>query len=177
MSAAIAQSIVVSLESVEDPEQIITAIRTMNGVAGVKLVFGDVVAVPRPNSVRAIDIHESAPPEPPATPEEIIRATAEQYRTTVEAILAKDHHKGISEARNVAMFICKKHLRGISFPEVGLAFARDHTTVMSAVRKIESFVACGNRHIVTTIDAIAKRLPKLLEVTPIATKNEGGPTT
>jgi chromosomal replication initiation ATPase DnaA len=44
----------------------------------------------------------------------------------------------VAFARHVAMYLCKQRLK-CSFPELGRAFGnRDHTTVMSAVRKIEA---------------------------------------
>ncbi|HEX9296473.1 MAG TPA: helix-turn-helix domain-containing protein, partial [Polyangiaceae bacterium] len=53
-------------------------------------------------------------------------------------LLSKDRHKSVAFARHVAMYLCKSRLK-CSFPELGRAFGnRDHTTVMSAVRKIES---------------------------------------
>ncbi|MBW2527236.1 MAG: chromosomal replication initiator protein DnaA, partial [Deltaproteobacteria bacterium] len=53
-------------------------------------------------------------------------------------LTSKDRHKSVAFARHVAMFLCKQRLK-CSFPELGRAFGnRDHTTVMSAVRKIES---------------------------------------
>jgi chromosomal replication initiator protein len=53
-------------------------------------------------------------------------------------LLSKDRHKSIAFARHVAMYLCKQRLK-CSFPELGRAFGnRDHTTVMSAVRKVEA---------------------------------------
>ena len=53
-------------------------------------------------------------------------------------LTSKDRHKSVAFARHVAMYLCKQRLK-CSFPEIGRAFGnRDHTTVMSAVRKIES---------------------------------------
>jgi chromosomal replication initiator protein len=43
----------------------------------------------------------------------------------------------VAFARQVAMYLCRQRLK-CSFPELGRAFGnRDHTTVMSAVRRVE----------------------------------------
>ncbi len=56
-------------------------------------------------------------------------------------MLSKARHRSVSRARHIAMFLCRQRLK-CSYPEIGRAFAnRDHTTVMSAVRKVESLRA------------------------------------
>ena len=46
----------------------------------------------------------------------------------------------VTLARQVAMFLARKHL-GQSYPELGRAFGgRDHTTVLASVRKIEALL-------------------------------------
>jgi chromosomal replication initiator protein len=51
-------------------------------------------------------------------------------------LTARGRHKSVALARHVAMYVCKTRLR-CSYPELGRAFGgRDHTTVMSAVRKV-----------------------------------------
>ena len=53
-------------------------------------------------------------------------------------MISKDRHKSVAFARQVAMYICRQRLK-CSFPELGRAFGnRDHTTVMNAVRRVES---------------------------------------
>ena len=46
----------------------------------------------------------------------------------------------IARPRQLAMFLCKE-LTSYSYPEIGRAFGgKDHTTVIHAVRKIESIL-------------------------------------
>jgi chromosomal replication initiator protein len=69
--------------------------------------------------------------------EEIQRAVCSHFRLSNGELLSKDRHKSVAFARHVAMYICRQRL-GCSFPELGRAFGnRDHTTVMSAVRRVE----------------------------------------
>jgi chromosomal replication initiator protein len=69
---------------------------------------------------------------------DIQRAVCNHFRVTNTDLLSKDRHKSVAFARQVAMYLCRQRLKS-SFPELGRAFGnRDHTTVMSAVRRVES---------------------------------------
>ncbi|APR83128.1 Chromosomal replication initiator protein DnaA [Minicystis rosea] len=70
--------------------------------------------------------------------EDIQRAVCHHFHLRSVDLTSKDRHKSVAFARHVAMYLCKQRLK-VSFPEIGRAFGnRDHTTVMSAVRKIEA---------------------------------------
>jgi chromosomal replication initiator protein len=69
--------------------------------------------------------------------EDIQKAVCSHFRLSNSELLSKDRHKSVAFARHVAMYLCRQRL-GCSFPELGRAFGgRDHTTVMSAVRRVE----------------------------------------
>jgi chromosomal replication initiator protein len=70
--------------------------------------------------------------------DDIQRTVCHHFKLRHGELVSKDRHKSIAFARHVAMYLCKQRLK-CSFPELGRAFGnRDHTTVMSAVRKVES---------------------------------------
>ncbi|HEY2410425.1 MAG TPA: chromosomal replication initiator protein DnaA [Polyangiaceae bacterium] len=70
--------------------------------------------------------------------EDIQRAVSNHFRLSNSDLLSKDRHKSVAFARQVAMYLCRQRLK-CSFPELGRAFGnRDHTTVMSAVRRVEA---------------------------------------
>jgi chromosomal replication initiator protein len=72
-----------------------------------------------------------------ASVEDVQRVVCHHFKLRSGDLLSKDRHKSIAFARHVAMYLCKQRLK-CSFPELGRAFGnRDHTTVMSAVRKVE----------------------------------------
>jgi chromosomal replication initiator protein len=72
-----------------------------------------------------------------ASVEDIQRVVCHHFKLRSTDLLSKDRHKSIAFARHVAMYLCKQRLK-CSFPELGRAFGnRDHTTVISAVRKVE----------------------------------------
>jgi chromosomal replication initiator protein len=70
--------------------------------------------------------------------EDIQRAVCNHFSFSNAELLSKDRHKSVAFARQVAMYLCRQRLK-CSFPELGRAFGnRDHTTVMSACRRVES---------------------------------------
>jgi chromosomal replication initiator protein len=70
--------------------------------------------------------------------EDIQRVVCSHFRLSNADLLSKDRHKSVAFARQVAMYLCRQRLK-CSFPELGRAFGnRDHTTVMSAVRRVEA---------------------------------------
>jgi chromosomal replication initiator protein len=76
------------------------------------------------------------PPE--SSVEDIQRAVCSHFSFSNAELLSKDRHKSVAFARQVAMYLCRQRLK-CSFPELGRAFGnRDHTTVMSACRRVES---------------------------------------
>lgn len=69
----------------------------------------------------------------------ILRTTAEYYKTKVADLLSKRRNRSIARPRQVAMALCKE-LTNHSLPEIGDAFGgRDHTTVLHACRTIKAF--------------------------------------
>jgi chromosomal replication initiator protein len=70
--------------------------------------------------------------------DDIQRVVCHHFKLRTSELVSKDRHKSVAFARHVAMYLCKQRIK-CSFPELGRAFGnRDHTTVMSAVRKVEA---------------------------------------
>jgi chromosomal replication initiator protein len=68
----------------------------------------------------------------------ILDAVAAFYRVRPAELMSKRRHRSVAIPRQVCMFLARKHTRH-SLEEVGLTFGgRDHTTVMHAVRMIET---------------------------------------
>ncbi len=61
----------------------------------------------------------------------------EHFGVDVRDILSPSHNARLADIRHVAMYVTK-YLTIKTYPEIGHAFSRDHTTVMHAVRKIET---------------------------------------
>lgn len=89
--------------------------------------------------------------------EDIQRAVCSHFRLSNADLLSKDRHKSVAFARQVAMYLCRQRLK-CSFPELGRAFGnRDHTTVMSAVRRVEELRA-RDPQVNAHLEAIEQRL-------------------
>ncbi|HKY39555.1 MAG TPA: chromosomal replication initiator protein DnaA [Polyangiaceae bacterium] len=89
--------------------------------------------------------------------EDIQRAVCSHFRLSNSELLSKDRHKSVAFARQVAMYLCRQRLK-CSFPELGRAFGnRDHTTVMSAVRRVEA-LRQRDPQVSAHLEAIEQRL-------------------
>jgi chromosomal replication initiator protein len=92
-----------------------------------------------------------------ASVEDIQRTVCHHFKLRSTDLLSKDRHKSIAFARHVAMYLCKQRLK-CSFPELGRAFGnRDHTTVISGVRKIEA-LRSTDAEVRAHIEAIERKL-------------------
>lgn len=65
--------------------------------------------------------------------------TAEYYEVSVEELMSRRRTARIAEARQMAMYICRRECRE-SLKEIGAAFKRDHATVIHACRAVEKRV-------------------------------------
>ncbi len=67
----------------------------------------------------------------------IQKVVADYYEVRVPDLKGSKRTRIVAHPRSVAMYLCRKHTQA-SFPAIGRDFGgKDHTTVMSAVRKIE----------------------------------------
>ncbi|MCB9666595.1 MAG: chromosomal replication initiator protein DnaA [Myxococcales bacterium] len=72
--------------------------------------------------------------------EDIQRAACEYFGIKLSDIKSHRRHRAVAIPRMIAMYLSRQRL-GTSYPELGDRFGgKDHTTVMSAVRKIASIV-------------------------------------
>jgi chromosomal replication initiator protein len=75
------------------------------------------------------------------TVEDIQKAVCEHYRIKLGQLTGRERHREVALPRQVAMFLARVHL-GTSFPQLGARFnGKDHTTVISAVRRVEKLLA------------------------------------
>jgi chromosomal replication initiator protein len=92
-----------------------------------------------------------------ASVEDIQRVVCHHFKLRSTDLLSKDRHKSIAFARHVAMYLCKQRLK-CSFPELGRAFGnRDHTTIISAVRKVEA-LRSSDPEVRAHLEAIERKL-------------------
>lgn len=66
---------------------------------------------------------------------EVIAETAVAFGVTVQQMMSDRQSRSIAWPRQAAMYLAAEHTCK-SLPQIGRAFARDHTTVMYAIRQV-----------------------------------------
>lgn len=74
------------------------------------------------------------------SPTDIITATAQYFKLTVDDLYGSSRSQQIATARQIAMYLCRERTN-LSLPKIGQLFGnRDHTTVMYACKKISDLM-------------------------------------
>ncbi len=91
------------------------------------------------------------------TIESIQKLVSEYYDVRVDDICGPKRPQVIAHPRSVAMYLCRKHTQA-SFPVIGREFGgKNHTSVMTAVRKIEQEIEEGGA-VKSEIDVLERKL-------------------
>jgi chromosomal replication initiator protein len=77
------------------------------------------------------------------TPSLIISQVCKFYSVDETTLRGTLKNKGTAEARQIAMYLIRK-LTNLSLPDIGKEFARDHSTVLYAIRKVEQSLKKGD---------------------------------
>ncbi len=92
------------------------------------------------------------------TVEDIQKAVCAYFGLKLTELKSKRRHRAVSYPRQVAMYLCRQRL-GTSYPELGGRFGgKDHTTVISAVRKITGLLESDDEKTVSVVQAIDRKL-------------------
>ena len=78
---------------------------------------------------------DAAPPK--VTVEAVQKAVAQYFSVRITDLKGSRRHRGIVRPRQIAMYLART-LAGASFPDIGLRFGKDHSTVQYACRRIEA---------------------------------------
>jgi chromosomal replication initiator protein len=70
-------------------------------------------------------------------------------------------NKGTAEARQVAMYLIRK-LTNLSLPDIGKEFAKDHSTVLYNIRKVEVALKNGDENMKNNIRDITANINSCL---------------
>jgi len=95
------------------------------------------------------------------TPSLIISQVCKFYNVDEIALRGSNKSRGIVEPRQVAMYLVRK-LTNLSFPEIGIEFGRDHTTVMYGINKVESMLKQNDTALQNNIRDITANINSLL---------------
>lgn len=134
-------------------------VRQIEGTVKKILAYRDLNNMPLdlPNISRAIDDMFKAEGNAVPTPSLIISQVCKFYSIDEAVIRGTQKNKGTAEARQVAMYLIRK-LTNLSLPDIGKEFARDHSTVLYAVRKVEAELKKDNTNMQNNIRDITANI-------------------
>jgi chromosomal replication initiator protein len=90
--------------------------------------------------------------------EDIQRIACGYFGIRLADLKSRRRHRAVSFPRMIAMYICR-HRLGTSYPELGERFGgKDHTTVISAVRKIGGLIEAQDERVLGAVGAIERKL-------------------
>ncbi|MDN3508470.1 MAG: chromosomal replication initiator protein DnaA [Candidatus Neptunochlamydia sp.] len=70
------------------------------------------------------------------TSEKILKTVANTFGIKTEDILGKGQNKECALPRQIAMYLCREKLN-LPYPKIGHVFSRDHSTVMTSVKRVK----------------------------------------
>ena len=91
------------------------------------------------------------------TSEKINFTVSEQYGVNSEDLTGDSQKKDYVLPRQVAMYLHRDKLN-LSYKKIGDLFDRDHSTVMSSVKRVDKELKSGNHELVASLNAIKNRL-------------------
>ena len=120
-------------------------VRQIEGTVKKILAYRDLNNMPLdlPNISRAIDDMFKSEGNALPTPSPIISQVCKFYSIDEVLLRGTQKNKGTAEARQIAMYLIRK-LTNLSLPDIGKEFARDHSTVLYAIRKVEVALKNGD---------------------------------
>ena len=120
-------------------------VRQIEGTVKKILAYRDLNNMPLdlPNISRAIDDMFKSEGNALPTPSLIISQVCKFYNIDEVILRGSQKNKGTAEARQCAMYLIRK-LTNLSLPDIGKEFARDHSTVLYAIRKVEVALKNGD---------------------------------
>jgi chromosomal replication initiator protein len=92
--------------------------------------------------------------------DDVQRAVCEYFNIKLADLKSHRRHRSLAHPRMIAMYLCRQRLH-TSYTELGERFGgKDHTTVISAVRKIESRIDSEDAELRQSIEAIEHKLAR-----------------
>ena len=138
-------------------------VRQIEGTVKKIMAYRDLNNMPLdlPNISRAIDDMFKVEGNALPTPSLIISQVCKFYSVDEIALRGSQKSKGISEPRQVAMYLVRK-LTNMSLPEIGQQFAKDHSTVLYNIRKVEVALKENNTELQNNIRDITANINSCL---------------
>ena len=138
-------------------------VRQIEGTVKKILAYRDLNNMPLdlPNISRAIDDMFKNEGSAVPTPSLIISQVCKFYSVDETVLRGTLKNKGTTEARQMAMYLIRK-LTNLSLPDIGKEFARDHSTVLYAIRKVEASLKAGDAHMQNNVRDITANINSCL---------------
>ncbi len=138
-------------------------VRQIEGTVKRILAYRDLNNMPLdlPNITRAMQDMIRSEANVLPTPSLIISQVCKFYSIDEVLVRGSLKNKGTAEARQVAMYLTRK-LTSLSLPDIGKEFARDHATVLYAIRKIELALKNGDQTLQNNIRDITANINSCL---------------
>ena len=138
-------------------------VRQIEGTVKKILAYRDLNNMPLdlPNISRAIDDMFKSEGNALPTPNLIISQVCKFYSVDETVLRGTQRTRGVSEARQMSMYLIRK-LTNLSLPDIGNEFAKDHTTVMHAIKKVEASLKAGDVTIQNSVRDITANINSCL---------------
>ena len=138
-------------------------VRQIEGTVKKILAYRDLNNMPLdlPNISRAIDDMFKKEGSAVPTPSLIISQVCKFYSVDETVLRGTLKNKGTTEARQMAIYLIRK-LTNLSLPDIGKEFARDHSTILYAIRKVETSLKAGNTNLQNNIRDITANINSCL---------------
>ena len=138
-------------------------VRQIEGTVKKILAYRDLNNMPLdlPNISRAIDDMFKSEGNALPTPSLIISQVCKFYNVDETVLRGTQKNKGTAEARQIAMYLIRK-LTNLSLPDIGKEFARDHTTALYGIRKVEVGLKNGDTTLQNNIRDITANINSCL---------------
>ena len=138
-------------------------VRAIEGTVKKILAYRDLNNMPLDlnNISRAIEDMFKAEGNALPTPSLIISQVCKFYNVDEMILRGSQRTKNVAEARQIAMYLIRK-LTNLSLPDIGQEFAKDHTTVLYSIEKVEKELKKGDTTLQNNIRDITANINSLL---------------
>lgn len=132
-------------------------IRELEGALNRIVAFSELSGVPLSLQLAEAALADLLPQVHNVPPLKLIALVANEWQTSVEALMGRDRSQRIAEPRQVAMYLLRQETNA-SLPQIGESMGgRDHTTVMYAIQKIAGDILI-NRDMERKVNRIKQQL-------------------
>ena len=149
--------------SVYIAENVTANVRQLEGTINKIMAFKDLLGndTDEETVTRAIQDMLKRSNEYIPSPEAILEYICKYYGLDESVIRGQQRVRDAVAARQIAIYLIRK-LTNLSLPDIGKEFDRDHSTILYAIRKVESALKAGDTHTQNNIRDITANINSCL---------------